>query len=219
MEGLKLKNESDDAFLKKIKKQISLVLFADQYNVASGRSPQEPLAKKRKTEEEKKELNECQQTKEIEEVKNGRTSNPVECITPSEEEDVTDTKPPNMRVFQLAEIPAITETVEVRDEDDTSSNVLSETSTVNTVNCSDSNVIIIECCYLFVQKQILPKEVEKLFQDNEVFEGVSDFQRTVTGTNKFKGVYLVSFPSEEFARNCVEIDVERPTMGKLVCSS
>ena len=152
-------------------------------------------------------------------MKNGRTSNPVECITPSEEEDVTDTKPPNMRVFQLAEIPAITETVEVRDEDDTSSNVLSETSTVNTVNCSDSNVIIIECCYLFVQKQILPKEVEKLFQDNEVFEGVSDFQRTVTGTNKFKGVYLVSFPSEEFARNCVEIDVERPTMGKLVCSS
>ena len=40
------------------------------------------------------------------------------------------------------------------------------------------------------------------------FEGVSDFQRTVTGANKFKGVYLVSFSSEEFARNCVERDVE-----------
>ena len=26
--------------------------------------------------------------------------------------------------------------------------------------------------------------------------------------DKFKGVYLVSFSSEEFARNCVEVDVE-----------
>ena len=88
-----------------------VVLFEDQYNVASGRPPQEPLAKKRKTEEEKKELNECQQTEEIEEVKNGRTSNTVECVTPPEEEDATDTKPPNVQVFHLAEIPAITETV------------------------------------------------------------------------------------------------------------
>ena len=29
-----------------------------------------------------------------------------------------------------------------------------------------------------------------------------------TGANKFKGVYLVSFSSEEFARNCVEVEVE-----------
>ena len=111
LEGLQLKNESDDAFFKKIKKQISLVLFEDQYNVASGRPPQEPLAKKRKTEEEKKEFNECQQTEEIEEVKNGRTFNPVKCVTPPKKLDATDTKPPNMQVFHLAEIPAITETV------------------------------------------------------------------------------------------------------------
>ena len=76
------------------------------------------------------------------------------------------------------------------------------------MNCSDSSVIIIECCYFFVKKQILPKKVEKLFQENEVFEGVSDFQRTVTGANKFKGVYLISFSSEKFARNFVEMDVE-----------
>ena len=87
---------------------------------------------------------------EIEEVKNARTSNPVECITPSEEEDVTDTKPPNMRVFQLAEIPAITETVEVKDEDDTSSNVLLEISTVNTselfrLKCDHHRVLLFFC--------------------------------------------------------------------------
>ena len=69
-------------------------------------------------------------------------------------------------------------------------------------------MIIIESCYFFVKKQILPKEVEKLFRDNEAFEGVSDFQRTVTGAINFKGVYLVSFSSEEFARNCVEMDME-----------
>ena len=76
------------------------------------------------------------------------------------------------------------------------------------MTCSDSSVIIIESCYFFVKKQILPKEVEKLFRDNEAFEGVSDFQRTVTGAINFKGVYLVSFSSEEFARNCVEMDME-----------
>lgn len=213
LEGLQLKNESDDAFLKKIKKQISLVLFEDQYNVASGRPLQEPLAKKRKTEGEKeqcfkmKESNECQQTEEIEEVKNDRTSNPVECVTASEE-DATDTKPSNVRIFHLAEIPAITETVEVKDEDDKSSDVLSEISTVNTselfrLKCDHHRVLL-----FFVKKQISPKEVEKLFRENEAFEGVTDFQRTVTSSNKFKGVYLVSFSSEVFARKCVEVEVE-----------
>ena len=39
---------------------------------------------------------------------------------------------------------------------------------------------------------------------------VTDVQKTVTvtGVDKFKGVYLVSFSSKEFARNCVEVDVE-----------
>ena len=60
------------------------------------------------------------------------------------------------------------------------------------MTCSDSSVIIIESCYFFVKKQILPKEVEKLFRDNEAFEGVSDFQRTVTGAINFRGVYPVT---------------------------
>ena len=33
--ALRLKNETEDAFFKKIKKQITLVLFEDQYNLAS----------------------------------------------------------------------------------------------------------------------------------------------------------------------------------------
>ena len=83
-------------------------------------------------------------------MKNGRTSNTVECVTPPEEEDATDTKPPNVRVFHLAEIPAITETVEVKDEDDTSSNVLLEISTVNTselfrLKCDHHRVLLFVC--------------------------------------------------------------------------
>ena len=81
-------------------------------------------------------------------MKNGRTFNPVKCVTPPKKEDATDPKPPNMRVFHLAEIPAITETVEVKD--DTSSNVLSETSTVNTselfrLKCDHHRVLLFFC--------------------------------------------------------------------------
>ena len=51
------------------------------------------------------------------------------------DEDATDTKPSNVRVFHLAEIPSTTETVEIIDEEDDQSqtlDVLSEISTVNT---------------------------------------------------------------------------------------
>ena len=69
-------------------------------------------------------------------------------------------------------------------------------------------MIVTKCCFFFVKKQISPKEVKKLFLESEAFEGVTDVQKTVTGVDKFKGVYLVYFSSEEFARNCVEVDVE-----------
>ena len=74
--------------------------------------------------------------------------------------------------------------------------------------CSNSNGIAIKCCYFFVKKQISPKEVKNLFLESEAFEGVTDVQKTVIGVDKFKGVYLISFSCEEFARNCVEVDVE-----------
>ena len=148
---------------------------------------------------------------ENEEVKDDRISNPVECVTSAEDEDATDIKPPNVRVFHLAEIPATTETVEVIDEGDDqsqTSDVSSEISTVHTkelfkLKCDRHKVLL-----FFVKKQISPKEVKKLFLESEAFEGVTDVQKTVTGVDKFKGVYVVSFSSEEFARNCVEVDVE-----------
>ena len=75
-------------------------------------------------------------SEEIEEVKDDRIANPVEVVTSAEDEDATDTKPPNVPVFHLAEIPATSETVEVIDEEDDhqskTSVVSSEISTVNT---------------------------------------------------------------------------------------
>ena len=55
--ALRLKNETEDAFFKKIKKQITLVLFEDQYNLASGKPPK---AKKRKTEEVQRAICRCE---------------------------------------------------------------------------------------------------------------------------------------------------------------
>jgi len=205
LKGLRLKNEPDEAFYKKIKKQITLVLFEDQYNVASGRPPQEPPSKKRKTEAEQEKNTSEDQIGDIEEEK----ANPFESVTSAE--DAEDSKPPNLRVFHLAEVPAITETVEVKDGDDDQSQtpeVLSEISTVNTselfkLKCDHLKVLI-----FFVNKKISPKEVEKLFLENEAFEGVTEVRKTVTGANKFKGVYLVTYSSEESARNSIEVDVE-----------
>ena len=205
LKGLRLKNEPDEAFYKKIKKQITLVLFEDQYNVASGRPPQEPPSKKRKTEAEQEKNTSEDQIGDIEEEK----ANPFESVTSAE--DAEDSKPPNLRVFHLAEVPAITGTVEVKDEDDDQSQtpkVLSEISTVNTselfkLKCDHLKVLI-----FFVNKKISPKEVEKLFLENEAFEGVTEVRKTVTGANKFKGVYLVTYSSEESARNSIEVDVE-----------
>jgi len=211
LKGLRLKSEPDDGFYKKIKKQITLVLFEDQYNVASGRPPQEPPSKKRKTEADQEKNTNEDQIREIEEekVKDYRKFNPIESVTSAE--DAEDTKPPNLRVFHLAEVPAITETVEVKDGDDDQSQtpeVLSEISTVNTselfkLKCDHLKVLI-----FFVNKKISPKEVEKLFLENQAFEGVTEVRKTVTGVNKFKGVYLVTYSSEESARNCIEVDVE-----------
>ena len=208
---LRLKNEPDDAFHKKIKKQITLVLFEDQYNVASGRPLQEPPAKKRKAEAEQEQNTNEDPIGEIEEekVKDHQKVNPIESVTSAEISE--DTKPPNLRVFHLAEVPTITETVEVKDGDDDQSqtpDVLSEISTVYTselfkLKCDHLKVLI-----FFVSKKISPKEVEKLFLENEAFEGVTEVKKTVTGTNKFKGVYLVTYSSEESARKCIEVDVE-----------
>ena len=89
---LRLKNETEDAFFKKIKKQITLVLFEDQYNLASGKPPKEPPAKKRKTEEDKEQCVDVKEsgvdkTEEIEEVKDDGIANPVESVTSAEDED------------------------------------------------------------------------------------------------------------------------------------
>ena len=207
---LRLKNETEDAFFKKIKKQITLVLFEDQYNLASGKPT------KRKTEKDKEQCVDVKEsgvdkTEEIEEVKDDGIANPVESVTSAEDEDATDTKPPNVRVFHLAEIPSTTETVEIIDEEDDQSQTLDVLSEISTVNTSEFFKLKCDChkvLFFFVKKQISPKEVKKLFLESEAFEGVTDVQKTVTGVDKFKGVYLVSFSSEEFARNCVEVDVE-----------
>ena len=95
----------------------------DQYNLASGKPPKEPPAKKRKTEEDKEQCvdvkeSDADKSEEIEEVKDDRIANPVEVVTSAEDEDATDTKLPNVPVFHLAEIPATSETVEVIDEED-----------------------------------------------------------------------------------------------------
>ena len=100
-------------------------------------------------------------------------ANPVEFVTSAEDEDATDTKPSNVRVFHLAEIPSTTETVEIIDEEDDqsqTSDVLSEISTVNTselfkLKCDRHKVLL-----FFVKKQISPKEVKKLFLESEAFE-------------------------------------------------
>ena len=68
---LRLKNETEDAFFKKIKKQITLVLFEDQYNLASGKPT------KRKTEKDKEQCVDVKEsgvdkTEEIEEVKDNK---------------------------------------------------------------------------------------------------------------------------------------------------
>ena len=83
---LRLKNETEDAFFKKIKKQITLVLFEDQYNLASGKPT------KRKTEKDKEQCVDVKEsgvdkTEEIEEVKDDGIANPVESVTSAEYKD------------------------------------------------------------------------------------------------------------------------------------
>ena len=98
-------------------------------------------------------VSDADKTEEIEEVKDDRIDNPVECVTSAEDEDATDTKPPNVRVFHLAEIPATAETVEVIDEEDDqsqTSDVSSEISTVNTselfkLKCDRHKVLLFFC--------------------------------------------------------------------------
>ena len=217
LEALKLKNECDDDFLKKVKKQISLVLYEDQYNLASGK-PQEPPAKKRRPESEPGPINE-KSTKtdresngEIEEVEYSKRVNTIECITSIEDKALeTDIKPTNLRVFHLAEIPNISETLEIDDEEVDQIHNIEASCNVSTVHtdelfklkCDNLKVLI-----FFVKKKISPKEVKKLFLENEAFQGVTEVQRTMTKGDKFKGVYLVSFSSEEYARNSVDVEVE-----------
>ena len=64
-------------------------------------------------------------------------ANPVEFVTSAEDEDATDTKPSNVRVFHLAEIPSTTETVEIIDEEDDQSQTLDVLSEISTVNTSE----------------------------------------------------------------------------------
>ena len=82
-------------------------------------------------------VSDADKSEEIEEVKDDRIANPVEVVTSAEDEDATDTKPPNMPVFHLAEIPATSETVEVIDEEDDQSKTSDVSSEISTVNTSE----------------------------------------------------------------------------------
>ena len=116
---LRLKSESGDAFDKKVKKQIPFVLQEEQFKSLISRpeeSVNSPKPKKAKLDPgvsaERDEKPTVDQNKEAEEVQKFKD---VENITIPEDDEL-DVKP--VRSFELAELPRISETIKVEDQDE-----------------------------------------------------------------------------------------------------
>ena len=219
VESLKLGSESSEAFEKKIKKQIKVVLFEEQYKDLVGKSS-EVKVKKRLIVDANVDASPAKSIKKVEnDSENNTPSAKEENDTPAaqeenevmdvEEDEVKDVKPVNLRTFTLAEIPSeAAGTVKVEDEEN---NVVDNgvengkhEGAVEVIKTKDLIVSTEDQKYVLVfsvKKQIDPKEVRRFFL--EKFSGALEVKKTLNSNGAFKGVYVIYFSTEDSARECV----------------
>ena len=210
---LKLRGESVDAFDKKVKKQIPYVLQEEQFrSLISGQDDgtSSPKPKKAKLETQVT-VAKNEPIKPVLENNLGVTDDKKikdedNNIVPKQEE--LDVKP--VRSFELAELPNISETIKVEDQDEVGD---------DDTNGNDVDVILVDqlaavkesekkVLVFHIKKQIPYQECKKFFLKNDDFENVIKVYQTRTKDDKFRGVYLLEFKTENSALEFADSDVK-----------
>jgi len=201
--ALKLKSESNETFYKKVKKQLPLVLFENTFKEKTygHEAAEEPKPKQRKIESTPVIL-------ETEEIKANKPEEPakelqeISCVN---ENIVEEEKPKNIKSFQLAEVPLVTETIKVEDDEDKeNSNGVEKIPDEDTISVNDLLNLDQDkkrVLTFLIKKEIPHKECKQLLGNSDVFAKVTAVQRTLAKDNKFRGVYLLTFLTEDSARD------------------
>ena len=208
---LKLKNESDESLLKKVKKGISNVLTESIYKQQFGDQQQENNCDKDETPPTKKQK---VIIKPNTEVSNELVVKPNEEVSEKHHEEISDSKEDaedvktNVLSFVLAEVPKVEGTIKIEDEveenETIDENELIKISELFSTTDDENKKILV----FHVKKQIPHNDIRDKFTISDHWRDVISVQRTLTTAGKFRGVYLVTFSSEQSASDFVNMDLE-----------
>ena len=188
--ALKLPGESEESFCKTVRKQVSHVLFEDHFVKLA--QVQSPVEVENDVKVKKAKLDPPRDTNNI-------------TITSEVEDNEVEVKPLDVRVFRLAPVPVGEGVVDAEDEETEASPV----ETVNIQKLEEETEISRKVLIFNIDKSLSQKRLkEELF---DKIDNLVSVKKTVTADEKYRGVCLASFNSEEAAKTFVNESIELET--------